>query len=177
MDFEKMIHDDLYRYLTGIKRLDEMKPECPDLEELWPAVRDAYLPEGTREFPDYPVVSLGWMMFVGMAFAMYWDTDWEKYSKEGGAILYKSLRDARGYDNMDDYIMQDVLGLDDEETEKVNLMVGECAARVWHAMQTSHVEPGTTQALDAYVAALHQLYLMGIYTELNALGYHLTKVG
>lgn len=177
MEIENKIKDDLTRYLQGEKRLDEHLPECPDLEELWPAVRDAYLPDGTREFAQYPIVSLGWIMFVGMALAVYWDTDWEKYSKEGGATLYKSLRDARGYDNMDDYILQDVLGLDDKEAEAVSSMVGECSARVYHTLQTSHIEPGTTDAAQAYLDALHQLYLMGIYTELNALGYHMTQLG
>lgn len=175
---EREIKEDLRRYLTGEKRLDEMLPECPDLEELWPAVRDAYMPDGVREFPEYPVVSLGWIMFVGMGMAKYWDDDWEKYSKVGGAELYFSMRDARGYDNLDDYVLQDVLGLDEKEAEATSKIVGECAARTYHLLTGSaHLEAGTTEAAAAYIDALHQLYLMGIYTELNAMGYHLTKMG
>lgn len=177
MIIEKEIKEDLRNYLTGIGRLDERLPECPDLEELWPAVSEAYLPNGVREYADYPVVSLGWVMFIGMAFARYWDDDWEKYSKEGGKGLYLSLRDASGYDNMDDYILEDVLHLEGEEKEKVSGIVGECAARVFHTLQTSGIEPGTPEAAHAYIDALHQLYLMGIYTELNALGYHMTQLG
>lgn len=175
--FSEELHKDLKRYLTGEKRLDEMLPQCPDLEELWPAVRSAYVPDGVKEYAKYPIVSLGWIMFVGMGLAKYWDDDWEKYSKVGGAELYKSMRDARGYDNMDDYILEAVLGLDKDEAEKVSQMVGECAARTYRLLNTSHLEAGTEDAARAYLAALEQLYLMGIYTELNALGYHLTKVG
>lgn len=176
-NIEQEIKDDLRRYLTGEKRLDEMLPECPDLEELWPAVRDAYVADGVREFAKYPVVSLGWIMFVGMGLAKYWDDDWEKYSKVGGAELYKSMRDARGYDNLDDYVLQDVLGLDEKEAEAVSRIAGECAARTYHLLNRAHIEGGTEEAAKAYLAALHQLYLMGIYTELNAMGYHLTKMG
>lgn len=171
------IKNDLKRYLTGEKRLDEMLPQCPDLEELWPAVRDAYVRDGVREYAEYPVVSLGWIMFVGMALAKYWDDDWEKYSKIGGAELYLSLRDARGYDNLDDYVLRDVLGLDEKEAETVSAMAGECAARTYHLLNRSHIEGGTEEAARAYIAALHQLYLFGVYTELNAMGYHLAKMG
>ncbi|MBD5191228.1 MAG: hypothetical protein HDS93_05155 [Bacteroidales bacterium] len=173
---EKEIHDDLRRYLTDKGLLDERLPECPDVEELWPAVRDAYLEDGVREFNEYPVVSLGWIMFVGMALAKCWDTDWEEYSKAGGAQLYTTMRDERGYDNLDDFILESVLGLDKEEAEKTSAIVGECAARVFHKLQTCGLEPGTEDAARAYLDALHQLYLMGIYTELNALGYHMTKM-
>lgn len=176
-EFEQKLHKDLIRFLQGEKRLDEMLPECPDLEELWPAVRDAYLPDGVREYRDYPLTSLGWIMFVGMGMAKYWDDDWEKYSKIGGAELYKSMRDAKGFDNLDDYVTEAVLGLDKEESEKVSQMVGECAARTYHLLNTSHLEGGTKEAAEAYLDALHQLYLLGIYTELNALGYHMTKMG
>ncbi len=175
--FEKELKEDLKLYLRSEKRVDEMLPECPDLEELWPSVRDAYLPDGVREFANYPVVSLGWIMFVGMGLAKYWDDDWEKYSKVGGAELYMSMRDARGYDNMDDYILQDVLGLQGEEAEAVSKMAGECAQRTYRKLLASEFENGTAEAAGAYIDALHQLYLMGIYTELNALGYHLTKMG
>lgn len=177
MDFEKTVHEDLCRYLRGTGRLDEREPECPDLERLWPSVAEAYLPDGIREFGSYPLTSLGWMMFVGMAFAKYWDMDWDAYSRHDGATLYRELRDAGGYDNLDDHVMLDVLGLDDEESRLTAEMVGECAARVCHALQTSRLEPGTAQAAQAYVAALRQLYLMGIYTELGALGYRMTKMG
>ena len=55
MDFEKNIQKDLTRYLRGLGRLDEMLPECPDLEQLWPSLAEAYLPDGVREFGGYPV--------------------------------------------------------------------------------------------------------------------------
>ena len=75
-EFEKGLQTDLHKYLVSIGKVDKILPETPDLEDTWPEVRDAYLPDGIREFADYPVVSLGWMMFIGMAVAKYWDEDW-----------------------------------------------------------------------------------------------------
>ena len=170
--FSDNIKDDLHRYLRSEDRIDEKFPECPDIEELWPSIEEAYLPDGAREFQEYPIVSLGWIMFVGMALAVYWDEDWEKYGKETGAQLYAKIKDGKGYDELDDYVLYDILHLDKEEAEKVSSLVGECASRVLSALHRSQFEAGTADAVRAYQVALKQLYLFGVGMELNALGYH-----
>jgi hypothetical protein len=38
------------------------------------------------------------------------------------------------------------------------------------------IEPGTKEAFNAYVACLHQLYLMGAAMQLKRMGYHMTKM-
>ena len=38
------------------------------------------------------------------------------------------------------------------------------------------LEAGSKEAFRTFVAALHQMYLMGIAVELRSLGYHMTKV-
>ncbi|MDE6753421.1 MAG: hypothetical protein K2J82_02295 [Muribaculaceae bacterium] len=176
-EFETKLSEDLHQYLIKEGLVDEKIPECPDLEELWHSLEEIYLPDGIKEFKDYPVVSLGWMMFIGMAFAFYWDIDWEKYSKESVSQLYSSLKDPMGYDNMDDYILKTLLNLPDDEAEKMSQVVGECASRTLSLLHHSNLEPGTSEAALAYVDALHQLYLKGIALELNNLGYHMSMLG
>ena len=175
--FEEDIDKDLHRFLVAVGKMDEKMPECPDLDEMWPSIENAYLPDGIREFTDYPLVSMGWIMFVGMALAQYWDEDWIKYSEEGGEKIYHRLRDAEGYDNLDDYILLKVLELPKEEAEKTSSVVGECAARVLNALHHASIEPGTEKALRAYRACLKELYKFGVAMELNALGYHMTAIG
>lgn len=174
---EKNITDDLKSFLLSQKLIDEKLPECPDVEELWPKVEEAYVPDGVREFTDYPVVSLGWPMFVGMAFAKYWDVDWTAYANVGGKKLYEDLKNVDGYDNLDDTVLYKVLGLDTEEGEKMSKVVAECAQRVYHLLLTCGVEAGSKDAALLYVYSLKQLYYFGMCMELNALGYHMTKMG
>lgn len=176
MKFEKEIVEDLHRFLVSIGKMDEKMPECPDLDEIWPAIKEAYLPDGIREFQEYPMYSLGSIMFVGMALAKYWDVDWIKYNEEGGEKIYIRLRDAKGFDNMDDHILADVLELDTEKSEEMSKVVGECAARVLATLNRSTIEPGTSEALHAYESCLHALYTVGAAMELNALGYHMTPL-
>lgn len=177
MEFEKKLIEDLHRYLVSEGKVDKKLPECPDLEEIWKPIVKAYLPDGVREFAKYPVSSLGWIMFVGMALAKYWDDNWVDYSEKSPEDLYKGLRDAKGYDAMDDYILEDILGLKGEELTKTAEIVGECASRTDSMLRRSGIEPGTKEATQAYISALHALYTMGIAMELNALGYHMTAIG
>ena len=44
------------------------------------------------------------------------------------------------------------------------------------ALMRQRIEPGTKEAFHAYVACLHQLYLMGAAMQLNRMGYHMTKM-
>lgn len=172
--FEDKVREDLVKFLQKKEALDEHVPECPDVEEKWGEIARSYMPDGAREFKDYPVVSLGWMMLMGMAMAYYWDTDWEKHSARKD--YYEALRDMKGYDNMDEAVVENLLGYAGEAAEKVTELVAECASRVYSLLSHEHVEPGTEAALGSYVAALHQLYLAGMAMELNALGYHMTPM-
>ena len=171
---EEIFKQDLHMYLAGKNRVDEQLPDAPDIEEQWAKIGEAYLPDAMREFSKYPTVALGWIMFVGMAVAKYWDEDWELYSKVEN--LYTYLRDRIDFDHMDDYICEKVLCLDAKEHEVVNNVVGECAARTYNKLCRMRLEAGSKEAFRTFVAALHQMYLMGIAVELRSLGYHMTKV-
>ena len=156
-----------------MREVDERLPECPDVEEKWEEIAKSYIPDGIREFQDYPSASLGWMMYIGMAVAKMWDTEWEIYSKIED--LYAYMRDKRGYDAMDEYVREEVLFRDDDYVV-LERLVGECASRVYNALMHQRFEPGTKDAFNGYVACLHQLYLMGAAMQLNRMGYHMTKM-
>ena len=66
-NFEEQLRKDLHQFLLSMKEVDERMPECPDVEEKWEEIAKAYVPDGIREFQDYPSASLGWMMYIGMA--------------------------------------------------------------------------------------------------------------
>ena len=172
--FEDKLCQDLHRFLLMLREVDERLPECPDVEEKWETIAQSYIPDGIREFGDYPTVSLGWMMYVGMAVAKLWDTEWEIYSELPDLYVY--IRDKRGYDCMDEYIREEILQLSGNEYVTLEEMVGECASRVHNALTRQQIEPGTKEAFNAYVSSLHQLYLMGAAVQLKRMGYHMTKM-
>ncbi len=172
--FEDKLHNDLHQYLLSTKEVDERLPECPDVEGKWEEIAKAYIPDGIHEFQDFPSASLGWMMYIGMAVAKFWDEEWDIYSKIND--LYAYMRDKRGYDAMDEYIREDVLQLQDTDYTTLEKRVGECASRVYNALLHQNIEPGTKEAFNAYVSCLHQLYLFGAAMQLNRMDYHMTKM-
>ena len=173
-DFPEKLLADLHRYLVGRGEVDERLPECPDVEGKWPAIAEAYLPDGIREFADYPVASLGWMMFIGMAIARFWDKDWQHYDAVDD--LYAMLRDKRGYDPLDEYSLDEVLDLHGDDADARQTLVGDCAERAKRALFALDIEPGTVEAFKGYVACLQCLYQMGMAVQLKAMGYHMTKM-
>ena len=173
-EFATTLLNDLHRFLVECGVVDERLPECPDVEDKWTAVAEAYLPDGAREFASYPVASLGWMMFIAMAIAKFWDVDWERYGMVED--LYLMLRDKRGYDHLDEYILDEVLDLHGDAAEQMQELVGDCAERVKRALFALDVEPGTVDAFKAYVACLQAMYRMGMAVQLKAMGYHMTKL-
>ncbi len=198
-NFEEQLRNDLHQFLQTLQEVDERLPECPDVEEKWEAIAKAYIPDGIREFTDYPSVSLGWMMYIGMAVAKMWDVEgmeqreqsdasinsaesrqsstegqWEIYSKIED--LYAYMRDKRGYDAMDEYIREEVLLLEGEAYSALEKLVGECASRIYNALRRQNIEPGTKEAFNGYVACLHQLYLFGAAIQLKRMGYRMTKM-
>ena len=170
--FEEKLRQDLHQFLLSVDEVDERLPECPDVEDKWEAIARAYLPDGIREFQDFPSASLGWMMYIGMALAKMWDTEWEIYSKIDDVYAY--MRGKRGYDGLDEYIREEVLLLSGADYVGLEKLVGECASRVYNALRRQNIEPGTREAFNAYVACLHQLYLMGIAVQLKRMDYHMT---
>ena len=174
-DKEQLFRDDLHQFLLSVDMIDERLPEAPDLEELWQPIAQSYMPDAIREFNgEYPRVAFGWIMYVGMALAKYWDVEWTTYSKV--TDLYAYLRDRIDFDHMDDYILDKVLCLDADSRKKMNDAVAESASRTYNMMSHMCLEPGTAAAMRAFTAALHQMYVMGVAVELKALGYHMTKL-
>ncbi|WP_455062307.1 hypothetical protein [Prevotella sp.] len=171
---EEKFKNNLVSYLQEHGLVDEMLPDAIDIEGKWLEIAQAYLPDGTREFSAYPTVSLGWMMYVGMAVAKYWDEDWELYNKVEN--LYTYLRNRIDYDHMDDYICEKVLLLSTEDHQRLASVVGECAARTNSLLHHLGLAPGSPEAFHSYVAALHQLYTMGAAMQLKTMGYHMTKL-
>lgn len=170
-DYGNKLKTILLQYLRQENVVGERFPICPDVEDKWNAMLHAYLPDGVREFNEYPMVSLGWTMFLGMALAKFWDEDWEIYGALNTLSLYEGIRDKRGFDEMDEYILEDILKLDEEGCKKMTDIVAECASITNTVLRKESVEPGTKEALEAYMESLHQMYLMGMAVQLNAMGY------
>ncbi|MCM1079966.1 MAG: hypothetical protein NC344_10925 [Bacteroidales bacterium] len=143
----------------------------PDIDEQWESIATEYLPDGIREFQTYPLVSIGWMMYVGMAIAHLWDKDWEKALSKGN--LYTYLRSLQGYDLMDEAIRGTILNLKGKNYNAIEKIVGDSAQTALALLRKENIEPGTPMAFHAYLRILKELFRLGAATELFRLGYRM----
>ena len=172
--FEEKIKTDLHKYLLSMEEVDSRLPENADIEDKWRGIAEEYLPDGIREFNGYPTVSLGWMMYVGMAVAKYWDEDWEVYGQVPN--LYEYVRDKRGFDYLDEVVRGEVLMLKDDEYSQMEKIVQGFAQQVLNQIRHENIEPQSPMAFHVYVRSIKVLYLLGAAIELKALGYKFEKV-
>lgn len=173
-NYEIELYKTLHSFLLEHKEVDSVKPETPDLEAEWPKICQSYLPDGVREFAKYPIASLGWMMYIGMALARFWDIDWATYS--ANPDLYTYLRNKRDFDHMDEYISEDVLGLGNADAQKLQKLVESVAELAHNALLKEGFEPCTQVAYLAFVRTLHQMYFAGLAVQLLRMGYKMRKV-
>lgn len=173
-NLENLIQQDLHQYLLSQNEVDQRLPEAPDIDEKWDSISSSYLPDGVREFKQYPTVSLGWMMYIGMAVAKFWDDDWSLYSQIDDLYLY--MRDKSGFELMDEYIRSAVLKLGMPQFDTTEQLVQACAQRTYSLLMRQHIEPGTHQAFYGYVDCLRQLYQMGAAVQLHRMNYHMVKI-
>ena len=130
------------------------KPECPDVADKMVNILNSFIHDAVKEYNSYPLATLSWMMYTGMALAKYWDLEWDVYSKVDDMYVY--LRDKRGYDAMDDYIMDEVLCLKGEDKIKLQNLVMNCASGANDMLIHSGVESGTREAFELFVSCLRQ---------------------
>lgn len=173
-NFEIELYKTLHSFLLEHKEVDPVKPDAPDLDGIWLKICQSYIPDGVREFAKYPIASLGWMMYTGMALARFWDIDWATYSANPDLYLY--LRDKRGFDHMDEYISEEVLGLADVAAQKLQKLVESVAELAHNALLKEGFEPCTQIAFLAFVRTLHQMYLAGLAVQLLRMGYKMRKL-
>lgn len=180
--YEQGLTRELLRVCTQQGRLAGQLLPSEDLDAKWEEIAQPYMGDAVREIAAYPTVALGWMMYVGMAVAHYWDVDWALYGHMDN--LYEYLRDKRGFDCMDEYIREKVLGLSskdkpaggkvmneyDATEELVRMLSTICLTQI----RREQIEPQSPMAFHVYVRTVHALYVMGASVELYRLGYKMT---
>lgn len=142
-------------------------PSTPDIDERWESLAESYITDGVKEVAKYPLVSLGWAMYLGLALAKYWDDGWMIYSKLPN--IYHHLRDVRGFDYMDEVVRFDLLKWDCEE------IVRSCSQMALDQIRHEQIEPASPRAYYVYARSVKVLYLIGASMGLYHLGYNMHK--
>lgn len=173
--YEDSLREQLVSMLAGVNRLKRgVLPESPDISAKWDDMAASYITDAAKEIVKYPAVSLGWAMYLGMAVAKYWDTDWAIYGKHPN--LYEHIRDIRGFDYMDEVVRGEILQLDGDDYIKTESIVLSCSRFALSKIKAEGIEPSTPAAFYIYTLSCKVLYVIGAAMELSRLGYKMEKM-
>lgn len=169
--YEASVTDHLLHHLTAQGLLGGCLLTTDDFYAVWDKVAPSYISDSVKEIAQYPTVALGWAMYLGMAVAMFWDDEWNIYSRIPN--LYEYIRDKRGYDYMDEVVRTDILCLNETDFNRYEQLVQDCAGQVLSRIRHEQIEPQSPTAYHVYASSVKVLFHLGASVVLYRLGYKL----
>ena len=91
---------------------------------------------------------------------------------------YSSLLGERGFDDMDEHILQDILfyKLGSADAEHLHSVFNTCASEADALLRRSGAEAGTADAFYVFVRTLRVMYRIGAAIQLTVMGYSFQKL-
>lgn len=167
--FEEKIENELLRLCTSRGMLDGTLLATDDVKAHWDALAPDYVADAVGQIADYPTVSVAWAGYLGLAVAHGWDTNWEACVR----TEYKQYYGTQGFDDMDEHIVQYVLGLslESKEAKDIENIIRSCAQTAVTLIRREQIEPQSPMAFHVFARAIKVMYRIGAALELKRLGY------
>ena len=171
---EEKMQDEVLRICTSRNVLKGVLLSTEDIDEQWKILAPEYMGDAVPEIARYPTVSVSWAAYLGLAVAYGWDADWETFLK----MPYQGYYGEQGFDDMDEYIVQNILGLtlDSVEAKQIMNILLCCAQKATTFIQHEHIEHQTVKAFHIFARTVKVMFRIGASLELKRLGYKFQKV-
>lgn len=172
--FEDKLQEELLRLCTSYNMLDGKLLATDDIDNQWNVLAPEYMADAVGQINEYPTVSVAWAAYLGLVIAYGWDTDWDFISK----AAYQSFYGEQGFDDMDEHIVRDLLGipLDSEEAQNLESMIRRSAQTAVALIRAEQIEPQSPMAFYVFARAVKVMFRIGAAIELKRLGYKFEKV-
>ncbi len=172
-NFETVLEDGLVKLCRSAGLLDSgMLQSSPDIDSKWKdEYLEAYVADAVENFNSYPESTVAWPAFLGMAVAHNWDTDWERHSRD----RYCDYYGLRGFDDMDEHILSDILGLDAAAAARLSDSVSGCAVAALSLVRHEGIEAQTADGFFVLVRIYCVMFRLGSAMELKRLGYRMVN--
>lgn len=143
--------------------------DCSDIQDKWDIYIKDYVEDAVSEFNDYPDAALGWAAFLGMGVAAMWDRDWTR----GAEMSYRDYYGSKGWDDMDEHILRDLMHLNLEKSEaaKISGAILSCSQATMELIRREGIQAQTSLGFYALVRAYGVFFHLGATVCLKRLGY------
>lgn len=172
--YEENLLQEMLRVCTSLGMLDGELLNSEDIDLKWKEWAPEYIAESLPEVNSYPEFAIGCAGYAGMAVAQWWDTDWGR----NHSMKYESLHGPRGFDDMDEHIVQNILGLSLDSVEAkqiVNILLC-CAQKAVDMIRHEQIEHQTVKAFHIFARTVKVMFRIGAALQLKLLGYKFHKV-
>ena len=172
--YEEKLQQEILKMCKSLGMLDSDLLSSEDIDQKWKEWAPEYIAEALPEVNSYPEFAIACAGYAGMAVAQWWDEDWGRH--HGAA--YESLHGPRGFDDMDEYIVQNILKLrldSPEAKQLVNILLC-CAQKAVTFIRHEQIEAQTVKAFHIFARTVKVLYRTGAAIQLRRLGYKFHKV-
>lgn len=168
---------ELVKLCTANRLLNHQLYDIPELMEKWRQSAPQYMADAVPEIAKYPMVAIGWALYYGIGAAVYWDGAWETAVQCDD--LYAFIRDKRGFDCMDDYITEELVGLKpDSKKSKEQLeakhfteTIQACAELAYTMIRRQGVEPQSREAFYMFADVEKLMFHLGVSIQMYRMGY------
>lgn len=148
----------------------------------WKESAPQYMADAVPEIKDYPAVAIAWACYFGIGAASFWDLAWEQVKNLPDLYLY--IRSKRGFDNLDEYVMEELSRLKEnsqepEEKKKAKDLtstIQDCAQIALTLIRKEGIEPQSKEAFYLFYNVTEVFFYLGVSLELYRLGYKYEKV-
>ena len=172
--YEENLQREILRMCTSLGMLDGELLSSEDIDQKWKEWAPEYIAEALPEVNSYPEFAIACAGYAGMAVAQWWDQDWGRHH----SARYESLHGPRGFDDMDESIVQNILGLSLNSVEAKQIMniLLCCAQKASTFIQHEHIERQTVKAFHIFARTVKVMFRTGAALQLKRLGYKFHKV-
>lgn len=172
--FEEKLQQHLLYLCTTEGLLNGTLLTTEDLDTRWHDLAPEYIADAVEQIRDYPTVSVAWAAYLGLGVAYSWDKDWKSCMQ----TAYQSYYGEQGFDDMDEHIVHNLLGLqlDGKEAKQLESVIRRCAQHTVDAIRHEQIEPQSPRAFHVFARACRVMFLTGAAIELKRLGYKFEKV-
>lgn len=150
--------------------------ETEDLNNVWNTIAPQYMVDAVPNITGYPTVAIAWAGYIGMGLAHLWDNDWTKV--ENTKDIYEMLKSPRGFDEMDEYIVEDIMGylLESNTAHGFESLMRSLSQAALAQIRHEEIEPQSVLAFHVFAKTVKVMFKIGVSCELYRLGYKWTKI-
>ncbi len=172
--YEENLLREMLRMCTSLGMLDGDLLRSDDIDQKWKEWAPEYIAEALPEVNQYPEFAIACAGYAGMAAAQWWDEDWGRHH----GAKYETLHGPRGFDDMDEFIVHNILGLalDSTDAKQIMNILLCCAQKATTFIQHEHIEAQTVKAFHIFARTVQVMYRIGAALQLKRLGYKFHKV-